>query len=242
VQNWAEGASVVWFEDPNAKPWTDEEKRAWFEKRRAAASDQDRKYEQTALQADITLRSAKSETHAYLELKGFKEELGLVLNDRLMIPMRNVVTNKLQGYQQIWWNMEERKYEKKMLTGMRAKNAVHYLGTKDNNEFWFVEGYATGLSVLKALRSCGLKASVVVTFSASNLVAVAQQLKGKRYVFADNDVSKTGEKSAIETELPWTMADQEGYDANDLHVKSGLFHVVKKIMELRSRTTVNSAV
>ena len=134
--------------------------------------------------------------------------------------------------------MEERKYEKKMLHGMRAKNAVLYLGDRSNDESWLVEGFSTGLSVRHALRSVGIPASVVICFSASNMIQVADQIKGKRFVFADNDESKTGEKSAIATGLPWTMSDTVGWDANDLHTRVSLFAVVGKIMELRQREMV----
>jgi len=230
VMNWAGEARVVWYEDPHARPWTDEEKRAWVEKRRSQQSDQQRKYDQVALQADIVLRSAKIENHAYLQYKGFSDEKGLVLNDKLMIPMRNVVTNKLQGYQSIYWDLQARKYDKKMLTGMRAKNAVFCIGSRTAEEFWLVEGYATGLSVYHALKSCGMTASVIVCFSASNLVAVADQISGKRFIFADNDESKTGQTSAEATGLPWTMPDTVGWDANDLHTRESLFAVVSKIM------------
>jgi putative DNA primase/helicase len=238
VMDWSGEARVVWYEDPHAKPWSDEEKRAWASKRAFAATDQERKYDQAALQADIVLRSAKMDQHAYLEMKGFKTTRGLVLDDKLLIPMRNVVTNKLQGYQSIRWNMDERKYEKKMLHGMRAKNAVLFLGTRDLPECWLVEGFATGLSLRAALRSVGLPASVVVCFSASNLVQVADQIPGKRFIFADNDESKTGEKSAMQAGLPWTMADTVGWDANDLHMRESLFAVVAKIMDLRKRENI----
>jgi putative DNA primase/helicase len=238
VMDWSGEARVIWYEDPHAKPWTDEEKRAWASKRASAATEQEKKYQNAAFQADITLRSAKYDHHGYLEIKGFKETRGLVLDDKLLIPMRNVVTNKLQGYQSIHWDMEERKYEKKMLHGMRAKNAVLYLGDRANEECWLVEGFATGLSVRHALRSVGIPASVVICFSASNLIQVADQIKGKRFVFADNDESKTGEKSAVATGLPWTMADTVGWDANDLHTKDSLFAVVGKMMELRQREMV----
>jgi len=230
VMNWAGEARVVWYEDPHARPWTDEEKRAWVEKRRSQQSDQQRKYDQVALQADIVLRSAKIENHAYLQYQGFSDEKGLVLNDKLMIPMRNVVTNKLQGYQSIYWDLQARKYDKKMLTGMRAKNAVFCIGSRTADEFWLVEGYATGLSVYHALKSCGMTASVIVCFSASNLVQVADQIPGKRFIFADNDESKTGQTSAEATGLPWTMPDTVGWDANDLHTRESLFAVVSKIM------------
>jgi putative DNA primase/helicase len=171
-------------------------------------------------------------------LKGFKETRGLVLEDKLLIPMRNVSTNKLQGYQSIRWVPGEMKYEKKMLTGMRAKNAVLYLGDRSAPEAWLVEGFATGLSVRHALRSVGLPAAVVICFSASNMIQVADQIKGNRFVFADNDESKTGEKSAMATGLPWTMADEVGQDANDLHLRDSLFAVVGKIMECRTKAQV----
>jgi putative DNA primase/helicase len=238
VMDWSGEARVIWFEDPKAKPWTDEEKRQWALKRSAAASEQDRKYDRTALEADKTLRSAKMDHHPYLEIKGFKETRGLVLGDKLLIPMRNVSTNKLQGYQSIRWDGDLRKYEKKMLHGMRAKNAVLFLGSRDAPECWLVEGFATGLSVRHALRSVGIPASVVICFSASNMIQVASQIPGTRFVFADNDESKTGEKSAMQTGLPWIMADTVGWDANDLHLKESLFAVVGKIMACRSRAAV----
>lgn len=238
VMDWSGEARTIWYNDPKAKPWTDEEKRSWAAKRATAATEQERRYQQAALQADIAIRAAKTEEHNYLVLKGFPDEKGLVLDDKLIIPMRNVVTNKLQGYQAIRWLPDEMKYEKKMLTGMRAKNAVLYLGNRDLPECWLVEGFATGLSVRNALRSVGLNASVVVCFSASNLVQVADQIPGKRFVFADNDESKTGELSAQRTGLPWTMADTVGWDANDLHAKQGLFAVVAKIMDCRAKASI----
>jgi len=235
VMDWSGEARVIWFEDKHAKPWTEEEKRSWAAKRASAASDQDRKYKQAAAEADKHLKSADLKEHPYLTIKGFPDEKGLVIGEKLLIPMRNVSTDALQGYQAIRWLPEEMAYEKKMLTGMRAKNAVLYLGQRGAAETWLVEGFATGLSVRNALRSVGLPGSVVVAFSASNLVQVADQIPGRRFVFADNDESQTGEKAAIQTGLPWTMADEVGFDANDLHIKKGLFAVVAKIMACRAR-------
>ena len=238
VMDWSGEARVVWYKDPHAKPWTPEEKLEWTLKRKTAASAKERSYELAAQRADVVLRSAKPEPHDYLILKGFPEHRGLVLDGALLVPMRNVVTNKIQGYQQIFWDEPARKWEKKMLPGMRAKNAVMYIGSREAPAAWLVEGYATGLSLLAALRSVGLHASVVVCFSASNLIAVADQIPGNRFVFADNDVSKTGENAAIQTGLPWTMADQVGYDVNDLHKNNGLFAVVAKIMAVRAKPVV----
>ena len=238
VMDWSGEARVIWWQDKNAKPWTDEEKRLWAAKRAATASDQEKRYQQACVQAEATLRAAKLSEHIYLKIKGFPEEKGLVLEDKLLIPMRNVRTNKLQGYQSIHWDPQARRYEKKMLYGMQAKNAVLYLGNRNVEETWLVEGYATGLSVRNALRSIGSPAAVVVTFSATNLIQVADQIPGRRLIFADNDESKAGEKAATQTGLPWVMADQVGWDANDLHFEKGLFEVVSKIMKCRSEAAV----
>jgi len=235
VFDWSGASTVIWYENPNSKPWTEEEKRAWMDRRRSQQSDQQKRYEKVGLQAEAILKSAKLDHHNYLEYKGFKDEKGLVLGDKLLIPMRNVVTNKVTGYQAIVFDYTTHKYDKKMLLGMKARNSVLFIGDRKGEEFWLVEGYATGLSLHQALRSCGVKASVVVCFSASNLVAVADQIKGKRFIFADNDASETGQKAAESTGLPWTMADEQGWDANDLHIKSGLFNVVAKIMELKRK-------
>jgi putative DNA primase/helicase len=235
VMDWSGEARVIWFEDPNATPWTDEQKREWMDKRKKINATRDTGYENASKKAYTTMCAAKPAKHDYLHLKGFPDLEGLVLEDSLLVPMRNVVSNNLQGYQRIYWDAETRKWEKKMLLGMQARNAVLWMGDRKAEEVWLCEGYATGLSILHALRSAGLKASVVVCFSASNMVAVADQIKGQRFIFADNDESKTGEKSAIQTELPWTMADTVGFDANDLHKKSGLFAVMGKIMALRNK-------
>jgi len=170
VMDWSGEARVIWFEDPNAVPWTDEQKREWMDKRKAANATRDTGYENASKKAFMTISAAKPAKHDYLHLKGFPDLEGLVLEDSLLVPMRNCVTNDLQGYQRIFWDAETRKWEKKMLLGMQARNAVMYLGDRGAQEVWLCEGYATGLSIHASLRSVGLKASVVVCFSASNMV------------------------------------------------------------------------
>ena len=227
VMDWASGDKPIWF--ASKTQWSEDEKREWARKRAMATHAQEERYMAAARTADNVLRQARMDHHPYLEFKGFPQERGLVLEDVLLVPMRNFSKNTIQGFQSIRWNPTIRKYEKKMLSGMRAKMAVFPMGNSD--ETWFVEGYATGLSVRAALRASGSSARVLVTFSASNLVEVAGRVSGKRYVFADNDESKVGEEAAKETGLPYVMADQVGWDANDLHQKEGLFAVTKKIME-----------
>lgn len=233
VMDWAGDSKIIWYQDPNAKQLTQEERQEWYEKRKKEKNRIYQQQYQAGRKAEVILQNASLESHPYLEIKGFPEEKGLVMDGKLLIPMRNAKTEQVQGYQEIYWDESQRKYIKKMMAGMMAKNAIFFMGSYSVDEVWFVEGYATGLSLQKAMRSVGLRASVAVCFSANNLIQVANQFVGNRYVFADNDESKTGEKAAIETELPWTMADEVGMDANDLHQKHGLFAVVKKVMELR---------
>lgn len=60
------------------------------------------------------------ETHYYLNAKGLPHAVGLVADNVLIVPMRNLETNQLQGVQSIEWLPEKRQWEKKMAFGMRA--------------------------------------------------------------------------------------------------------------------------
>lgn len=236
VFNWADEAKVQWFNDANAKPWTEAEKAAWKAKRAASASNQEADYQRAAVRAAELIRGTRPGLHNYLHLKGFPDTQGMVTGEgALVIPMRNMETNALQGVQLIRWVEDDRKWEKKMIPGMRAKGAVLRIGDGAAPETFLVEGYATGLSVVAALRSVGLRASVLITFSANNLVLIAPNVKGRAFVFADNDVSGTGQRAAEATNLPWCMSPIEGEDANDLHMRAGLMAVCKQIMDVRAR-------
>ena len=233
VWNWAVEATAQWFEDANAKPWTEAEKAAWKAKRHAAYASQERDYQRAAIQAAEWLRTAKPGEHNYLHRKGFPEAQGFVTEDgALLIPMRSLSDNNLQGVQVVRWDEVAGKFSKKMFPGMRAKGAVFRIGDRTAPETFLVEGYATGLSVHAALRSVGLRASVLVCFSAGNMVYIAPQVK-RGFVFADNDASGTGQRCAEQTNFPWCMADEVGMDANDLHMKRGLMAVCQKLMEVR---------
>lgn len=236
VFNWATEAKVQWFEDKNAKPWTAEEKRAWLDRRRAAEQAQVYGHRRAAQRAGEMLAACKPAEHNYLHMKGFPSLLGLVNADGdLLIPMRHLATNELQGLQVIRWIEDERRYDKKMIPGMKAKGAVFCIGSKQAQETFLVEGYATGLSVEAALRSIGLQASVLVCFSANNMEHIAPMVSGRVFVFADNDKSGTGEASAIATGKPYCMSPEVGEDANDVHKRAGLMAVCKFLMEVRRK-------
>lgn len=235
VFDWSGEAKVQWFADPNAQPWTQAEKDAWKAKRQAQRAQQEQGYQRAAQQAAAMLQSATPGEHSYLHSKGFPLAQGLVAPDgALLIPMRYHQTNALQGVQVIRWLEDERRHEKKMQPyGMKAAGAVLRMGPAKATETVLVEGYATGLSVLEALRGIGIQAVVLVCFSAHNLVQVAQTVGGHAYVFADHDQSGTGQRAAADTGLPWCMSPAEGEDANDLHQRAGLLAVRQLLMQVR---------
>ena len=208
VFNWSAEAQVQWFNAPSAAPWTQAEKDAWKAQRQAQRAQQAQTHQRAAQQAQTMLEAATPGEHSYLHSKGFPLAQGLIAPDgALLIPMRHHQTNALQGVQAIRWLEAERKHEKKMQPyGMKAAGAVFRMGPPKAAEIVLVEGYATGLSVLEALRGMGVQAAVLVTFSAHNLTLVAQAVQGRAYVFADHDKSGTGQDAAEQTGLPWCMS------------------------------------
>ena len=244
IMDWSsDRPEVIWYRSEPNGDFTKKEKALIEEYKKNAANERVEKekgYKKASEEAQKRLEKSKSETHPYLAAKGFNTESGFVLDGALLIPMRNVITNDLQGLQMIYEAEEDgkKKFMKKMLPGMRAKDAVFVMGSRSVPESWLVEGYATGKSLHAALRLLGSTAKVIVCFSASNLVNVASKIKGTRFVFADNDKSGTGQRVAKETGLPWISADEEGWDANDIHTNKGLYEVTKKIIELKSKLIV----
>ncbi|MFC0132069.1 hypothetical protein CR105_24500 [Massilia eurypsychrophila] len=238
-----EAAANGWRDNGEHRgPLTEQEQ---AEKRRArAARDaatiaeearKQRAYRAAADASQKVIEQCELKTHFYLNSKGLPSVVALVNESTLIVPMRNLETNQVQGIQTIDWIAGERRWEKKMASGMRAKGAVLRLGNQRAQETFLVEGYATGLSIELALRRLRLNASVLVCFSDSNLAHVATMVKGRAFVFADNDLSLAGEKAAKKTGLPYCMSDVVGEDANDLHQRAGMVALCKLIIDVRRR-------
>ena len=233
VMAWDGQGEVQWFDDPNARPWTDAEKRAWGQKQRAREVATARRRASAVQTARDVIASAVVGEHNYFHFKGLPDAQGLITPDKqLIVPMRSIAGD-LMGVQSIWWDYDELKWIKKMLYGMSATGAVFRLGPQRATETVLCEGYATGLSIERAVRQLRLNAAVLICFSDSNMVYVAPSVAGRKYVFADNDASLAGERAAIRTGLSWCMSDTLGEDANDLHKRAGLMAVCQKLMEAR---------
>ncbi len=238
-----EAAANGWRDDgAHRGPLTEQEE---AEKRRASAAraaaneaEEARKQKAYRAAADASqkvVELTELATHYYLNSKGLPDAVGLVADGVLVVPMRNLETNQLQGIQTIEWIPGERRWEKKMAFGMRAKGAVLRLGNQRAKETFLCEGYATGLSIEMALRRLRLQASVLICFSDSNMVHVASMVKGRAFVCADNDVSMAGEKAAKKTGFPFCMSSVIGEDVNDLHQRAGLAALCKLIIDVRMK-------
>ena len=195
--------------------------------------EQDRAQRQEAAvdRARSMIMRAERRTHPYLARKGFPDHIGLVEPERelLLVPMfhRRV---SLAGLQTI--GVDGSKF---FLRGQKAKGAMHVLGTHQYGQEWyFCEGYATGLSIRAALDMLHVRNNnVAVCFSAASMMTAAMGAQvRKRYVVADNDASGVGERYAKRARARWWMPPSEG-DANDFHLAEGLRALADALRELR---------
>ena len=141
----------------------------------------------------------------------------------LIIPMR--VDGGLVGCQII-----DREGGKKFLYGQRTAGAEFCFDNKGPHIL--CEGYATALSVRKALKNMKKRYTIHVCFSAGNMKKVASAIEGKGLVVADNDESGTGERVAKEIGWKYWISDKPGEDANDFHQRLGLFRFSQSLLDV----------
>lgn len=243
VHAWDGEGVTHYFNDPSARPWTDAEKRAQQQQRITLHRQQEERHKRAAAEAAAMLKRAEWAPAAYMAYKGFRERLARhakpewrhgyahVVDGAMFVPMYSLA-GAIVGAQVIRW--VDGAHEKKMLPGTRAKGAVFRLGNAKAPTTWLCEGFATGLSIKLALDQMRFPDAVLVCFSDSNMVHVASQVRGRRFVFADNDKSGAGERAAKATGLPYCMSPNVGEDANDLHQSAGLFAVGGLMQRVRA--------
>jgi phage/plasmid primase-like uncharacterized protein len=172
--------------------------------------------ERTDMQARAAKKAAwivgqcKNQTHQYLIAKGFKDTENASL---LVVPMRH--NENLCGVQLI-----DENGVKKFLSGAKTGYASHVIDNKGTD--YVCEGYATGLSIRRALGAFKLRYRVHVCFSAGNALKIAKALPNSVFI-ADNDASGTGERAAKESGRTWWMPPVVGNDANDYEQLHGTF-------------------
>lgn len=239
---------VLWKPDENEIRQVDH---AAIQRRAEAAAAQIRRdQEQAAKKAGWLMHQCRQETHPYLVHKGFPEERGNVwLNEQtghkmLCIPMR--ADGRIVGMQTISDQpAHERRgrdgeleqapaFEKRFLRGQRTDQAVYVM---DNHGIRvFCEGYATGLSVRRALQAMKMRYTLHVCFTAGNMLKVARNF-GEGIVIADFDKPSKqhplpgghGIAVAKELGLPFWQSDREGEDANDFEIRRGTFALMSTL-------------
>ncbi len=205
--------TVIWHPDKN-DPLVKIDRQAVADRRRAASDMLRADQERAALKARQIVDGAVLGPHPYLAAKGFPEMHGLVSGENLIVPM--MFGGKLCGCQIIAPDGG-----KKFLKGQRSGGASFTIGSKGGD--WWCEGYATGLSVHKALTALRMPGKVHVCFSAHNMAAIART----GVVVADRDESGAGEAAAIKTGLPYYLP--EIGDFNDEMKRIGLFRASQQL-------------
>jgi len=159
--------------------------------------------------AAFILGSALKKPHPYLAKKGFPEEKGWVWNDLLVIPMR--INGDLVGCQLI-----DQEGNKKFLSGQKTKGASAIFDNK--GQVLLCEGYATALSIRRALKTIKHRYKIVVCFSAGNIEGMAKTYPDS-FVIADND--PIGIKVAKQIPRPYWISPNKGEDFNDYELRVG---------------------
>lgn len=217
VQNHATMDSpVTWFPDGDKEIRIDAE--AIRRRCEKAARELQEGRQKAAKMAGWMMRQCTLEKHAYLDGKGFPDELGNVMQQEeggplLLIPMR--VAGSLVGLQSVTIDGT-----KKFLFGQRCDCAEYVIDNKGRD--FYCEGYATGLSLRAALAALKMRYRVHVCFSAHNLTKLASACPSG-IVVADNDESGTGRSAAEKSGRPYFMPPVVGQDFNDFQRDVGVF-------------------
>ena len=206
IQNWAvHERPVSWFSDH--RQWLDTQE--YKKKKEQANQERERKQKEAVRKAVGILKGAIQSTHPYLVKKGFPRERGFVWKGLLVVPMR--VNNTLVGCQLI-----DNDGSKKFLSGQLTKGA--HCGFDNKGKDILVEGFATALSIRRALKAVKTRYKLWICFSASNVIEVAKGLQSG-LVVADHDLA--GITAAKKTGFNTWLSDVEGEDFNDYELRTG---------------------
>lgn len=248
--NWQTGEkSTVWLKSER----TPEDRRRFAERRAVDRKDEVRRTREAALFATAIVGAARMATHPYLAAKGFADEQTLTISADLLrqiagptptdylvppsgraaivVPAR---TGAAIGSVQLIWEDGTKKF----LFGGNMQGAFQRLAS--GTDTWLCEGYATALSLRLALRGLNRAATILMCFSAANVVRVASAVRGRRYIAADHDAPPkakpeqfgglgAGEYYARKAGAPYTMPPALGTDFNDMHQDAGIFAVQRHL-------------
>lgn len=201
VQNWAIHEKPVPYKGKH-----DPQYRSRIQATKDNRADDNKK---AASKAAWIMNQSTRQSHPYLVSKGFPDATGYVWNDALLIPMR--IDQKLVGLQMI--HPDGKKH---FLKGQITKGAEAIIDAKGAHIL--CEGFATALSVRRALKAVNTRYTVHVCFSAGNIKAMAQKYP-ECVIVADHD--PVGIKVAKESGRPYWVSPNSGEDFNDYELRVG---------------------
>jgi putative DNA primase/helicase len=201
VQNWAVHEKPISYRGKH-----DPEYRSKITKARV---DRKQENEQAASKAGYLMKLCTRQTHPYFKSKGFPELKADVWNGTLMIPMR--IDQKIVGIQMI-----RQDGGKNFMKGQVTKGAEFVMDGKGVDIL--CEGFATGLSIRRALKAVKTRYTIHVCFSAANLKVMAIKYPDC-FIVADHDA--VGIRIAKETERPFWVSPNLGEDFNDYELRVG---------------------
>lgn len=212
VQNWAIHEKPVSYKGKH-----DPQFRAKIQVSQDNRVDDNKK---AASKAAWIMNQATRQTHAYLSSKGFPDATGYVWNDSLLIPMR--IDQKLVGLQMI-----KPDGKKHFLKGQITKGAEAIIDAKGVDIL--CEGFATALSVRRALKATNTRYTVHVCFSAGNIKHMAKKYNNC-VIVADHD--PVGIRVAKESGRPYWVSPNSGEDFNDYELRVGAEIAGKSLIAL----------
>ena len=199
------------------------------------------------------LKDSEYKKHPYLESKGFPDHEWLVNGDLLLVPISSA-EKTVMSVQTITPDGE-----KKFLFGGKVSGGRFKMGTSSKKRTWYVEGFATALSLQLALKDLNINENIVVCFSAAGLRLAAKHPYG--VIIPDNDpwrcrdrdcyaewegtwpqtecvmcgtkspIPPPSEKYAREADKKFWIPTGIGTDLNDYHQKYGLEAVIQAMRE-----------
>ena len=176
-------------------------------KRQQLERDRLKRQHQAKGKAAFILSNAIQQPHPYLKRKGFDDN-GWVWNGLLVVPMR--VNSGLVGCQLI-----QEDGSKKFLAGQLTKGASLIIDNKGRDIL--CEGFATGLSVRRALKHLKVRYRIHICFSAGNMLEIAKTVTNP-LVIADNDLMGVNTAKKIASRY-WL--GEAGEDFNDAEQRLG---------------------
>jgi len=212
VQNWAIHEKPISYKGKHDPQYR--------EKMQAVKDTRADDNKQAAQRAGWVMHQSHRATHPYLASKGFPNVKGSVWNGCLLIPMR--IDQAIVGLQMI-----REDGSKNFLKGQITRGAEAILDNKGAHIL--CEGFATGLSIKRALKSQNTRYTVHICFSAGNIKKMVEKYPDC-VIVADHD--PVGIKVAQDSGRPYWVSPNSGEDFNDFEVRVGAEKAGKSLIAL----------